>query len=185
LPAGASAEAGGGEALVFPLLNQFNQMQQQMFEQFHQSMMLMVQMFGTLHRDQMGMIRDELDRVRQISQELLALQADLARHSAAKGGARPAPVPPRPSLPAPTADNGSGAAQPQPAPGNPFAEAGRGRSETPAGQRTPSPGTAGQSPEELHAWLNQRIQAIQQERQSRWQKILNFLRGKRPEEPPQ
>jgi hypothetical protein len=29
----------------------------------------------------------------------------------------------------------------------------------------------------MHAWLSQRIAALQQERQSRWQKIVSFLGG--------
>jgi hypothetical protein len=40
----------------------------------------------------------------------------------------------------------------------------------------------GQSAENMHAWLSQRIQAIHQERQSRWQKVMSFLTGKNNEE---
>jgi hypothetical protein len=31
---------------------------------------------------------------------------------------------------------------------------------------------------DLHLWLNQRIAELEQERQSRWQKILGFLKGR-------
>ena len=41
------------------LLNHFGQMQQQMMDQFQQSMMMMLQMFGGMHRDQMGLIKEE------------------------------------------------------------------------------------------------------------------------------
>ena len=48
------------ESMLVPLVNQFGLMQQQMFDQFQQAMAMMVQMFGTMHRDQMEVIRTEL-----------------------------------------------------------------------------------------------------------------------------
>ena len=48
------------ESMLVPLVNQFGLMQQQMFDQFQQAMAMMVQMFGTMHRDQMEVIRAEL-----------------------------------------------------------------------------------------------------------------------------
>ena len=42
--------------MLVPLVNQFGLMQQQMFDQFQQAMAMMVQMFGTMHRDQMEVI---------------------------------------------------------------------------------------------------------------------------------
>src|SRR5207302_1726748 len=36
--------------------------------------------------------------------------------------------------------------------------------------------------QDVHAWLCRRMEALQQERQSGWQKILNFFVGKRPGE---
>ena len=50
------------ESMLVPLVNQFGLMQQQMFDQFQQAMAMMVQMFGTMHREQMEVIRAELDR---------------------------------------------------------------------------------------------------------------------------
>jgi hypothetical protein len=164
-----------------------------MFDQFHQSMLLMVQTFGALHRDQMGMIRDELNRVREISQELLSLQADLAGQPAALSARRGSPDPAEPaavspgapvspatpSLAAPAAGNGSGPEVPD----SPPTPAGGGGGAPPAAPAAPASPGRGQTPEDLHTWLNQRIAAIQQERQGRWQKILNFLRGQRPPAP--
>jgi hypothetical protein len=59
---------------------------------------------------------------------------------------------------------------------------------TPAGdpaQREPvepprlrsAPGAEIRSPEEIHAWLCKRMTALQEERQSRWRKILGILTG--------
>ena len=67
------------ESLMAPLVQQFGQMQQQMFDQFHQAMMAMFQMFGSMHRDQMGTVQEELERIRQLGQELQTLQAQQSR----------------------------------------------------------------------------------------------------------
>src|SRR5207245_1978028 len=58
----------------------FGQMQQQMFDQFQQAMVMMVQMFRSLHRDQMQLVREELDRLHELTAELQSLQADLAKN---------------------------------------------------------------------------------------------------------
>jgi pSer/pThr/pTyr-binding forkhead associated (FHA) protein len=213
LPAAAGDAAGKGvlqETVLLPLLNQFNQMQQQMFDQFHQSVLLVVQTFSALHRDQMGVIREELDRLHQLTSELHTLQAELAKHPradepaaqaasaspsgpaldavaaellermkllmgkplAAENGQPPAPRPAPP--PAPTASPprpSEPKAPPRPVVPPPAPAA----SASPAAAHGPS--TAATN-EEIHAWLSDRIASIQQEQESRWQKILQFMLGK-------
>ena len=66
------------ESLLVPLLNQFGQMQQQMLDQFQQAISLIVQMFGTLHRDQMVTIREELDQLRDLTREFHSIKLELA-----------------------------------------------------------------------------------------------------------
>jgi hypothetical protein len=173
---GLTSESG---SMLTPFLEQFSRMQQQMFDQFHQSMLLMVQMFGDLHRDQMAMIREELDRVYKITQELNSLQAELSKgRPAGKGLPGPGSLPPvpRPLPLLPPLNPGTSAG------GTPSAAGTDGASATSQPQEPPSSVTAGQSSEDPHDWLNRRIAEIQQERQSRWQKILGFLRGKGPEQ---
>lgn len=189
------------ESLLMPLMSQFGQMQQQMFDQFQQSVLMMVQMFSALHRDQMGIIREELDRLHQLTQELKGLQTELARQPASgersaekpaitsddmaaellervksliqheqgpANGPPSAPVPspaavslPRPEIPKPAVPPPMPPLAPQPAPA-----------------ATGLDGSPAQPNQEIHAWLHQRIAAIQQERESRWQKILQFMLGK-------
>ena len=60
------------ESMLVPMVNQFGLMQQQMFDQFQQAMAMMVQMFGTMHRDQMEVIRAELDRLHELTDEFHA-----------------------------------------------------------------------------------------------------------------
>ncbi len=114
------------ESVLMPLVSQFSLMQQQMFDQFQQAMGMLVQMFGTMHREQMAVIREELDRLHQLSQELQELKDELAkpsRQSALASGeladsAVPAPRDRRPALepftPAAAARNRSGDAAPPP-----------------------------------------------------------------------
>jgi pSer/pThr/pTyr-binding forkhead associated (FHA) protein len=71
------------ESIAVIIANQFSQMQQQMFDQFHQAMRVMFQTFSTLHRDQMEMVRKEMDRVHDLTRQLHALQAELAKQPAA------------------------------------------------------------------------------------------------------
>ncbi|WP_254053922.1 FHA domain-containing protein [Singulisphaera sp. GP187] len=63
------------ESIIAYMANQFGQMQQQMLDQFQQAMVTMAQTLGSLHRDQMAQVRDELDQLRQLSQDLLILQS--------------------------------------------------------------------------------------------------------------
>ena len=75
------AHSGLTDSLLVPLVNQFGLMQQQMFDQFQQAMAMMVQMFGTMHRDQMEVIRTELDRLHELTEEFHALKQELADRS--------------------------------------------------------------------------------------------------------
>ena len=72
-----------GESVLVPLVNQFSMMQQQMFDQFQQAMGMLVQMFGKMHREQMEVIREELDRLHDLSRELQELKDELAKSSGA------------------------------------------------------------------------------------------------------
>ena len=64
-------------------------MQQQMFDQFQQAMAMMVQMFGTMHRDQMEVIRAELDRLRELTDEFHGLKNGLAERTREKPELKP------------------------------------------------------------------------------------------------
>jgi hypothetical protein len=188
LPAGIPSErqlivAGSGQgahpqdALLLPLVEQFQSMQQQMFDQFHQTMLMMVQMFCTMHREQMSCIRDELDHVQCLTRELQELQAELRQVTATGEPApRPQSAPPTPAR----LDQRT----PAPKPAKP--------AKTPATDKPLSPAATGPAPAEktpqasgdsprdanVHAWLRERIAALHAERQGRWQKIMKFVMGK-------
>ena len=52
-----------------------------MMDQFQQSMQMVVQVFATMHRDQMEVIRAELDRLRELTDEFHALKDELANRT--------------------------------------------------------------------------------------------------------
>jgi hypothetical protein len=64
------------------------QQQMKMMETFHDDMMLMIQMFMAMHREHLGAVKDELDKVRELSKELGLLQGKLAEPTRASGEAR-------------------------------------------------------------------------------------------------
>jgi pSer/pThr/pTyr-binding forkhead associated (FHA) protein len=169
------------QSLLLPVIEQFNLMQQQMFDQFHQSMMMLVQMFGAMHRAQMDLIRDELDQLRQLTEDLHTLQAELRKKSPevnAAQVARPAILDQLPPDKEKQATKSEGAKQGvggPPAPREPSASvAPPALSGNPGEARAPQ----GAPGEDIHAWLYRRINEIQQERQTRWQRLLGFIVGK-------
>jgi pSer/pThr/pTyr-binding forkhead associated (FHA) protein len=81
---GSSQQSEPTESMLVPLVNQFGMMQQQMFDQFQQAMAMMIKMFGTMHRDQMEVIRAELDRLHELTDEVQALKNELAERTREK-----------------------------------------------------------------------------------------------------
>ena len=184
------------ESALVPLVNQFGMMQQQMFDQFQQAMGMLVQMFGTMHREQMEVIREELDRLHDLSKELQELKDELAKPSRRPvtpsgelaSGASPVVPPPSPTTvaaPGLRATTAPGFRTPiAPAPGRtpplstpPVApRPDQARSE-PASAATPGAQASAPPDRDAVAWIHQRIMTIQSERETRWQKILKLLPG--------
>jgi Inner membrane component of T3SS, cytoplasmic domain len=181
------------ESALVPLVNQFSLMQQQMFDQFQQAMGMLVQMFGTMHREQMDVIREELDRLHDLTRELQDLKAELARaptrapapavEPAAPPSAAPTPIVTEPAaspvrVPAAGAVAGAAAAAaavPTLPPAGPRPDQVRPGVSIGAGAAGDS--EAAGAPRDAVAWIHQRIAAIQQERETRWQKIVKLLPG--------
>ena len=152
---------GSQESLLVPLLQQFNSAQQQMFDQFNQTLMMVVQMLSSMHQEQASLVRDELRQFQKATEELRRLQEQAQKSRA--------PVEPGPCLPAPG----------QPDPFGPLAVGDTRSSQTPISFREVPPLHAPDSSsqagnqyeaagENIQGWLNQRIAAIETERQSSW-----------------
>jgi pSer/pThr/pTyr-binding forkhead associated (FHA) protein len=152
-------EKSGGvvDPSVNLLVHQFGMMQQQMLDQFHQTMMMMFEGFAALHREQAGTIREEFEHVRKLSVEIEALRAEtakLAEAAAARPAERTRPASYDPSTQIP------GRSQFQ---GEPIKK---------AAPPLPDPDV------DIHAKLCLRLASIESERQNRWQKILGMMTSK-------
>jgi pSer/pThr/pTyr-binding forkhead associated (FHA) protein len=170
----------GSDPVLVNLAYQFGSMQQQMFDQFQQTMMMMAQTFTTLHRDQQEMLRRELDRARELTREIQELQAELARRPTTGAKEPPATTPPsQVSQPERASSNAREVGKPDlrgKVP-RPRSEAPKPKPAAPATER--SPATANGQPDgNMHVLIYQRIQAMQKERESYWQRILQLLSGK-------
>jgi hypothetical protein len=176
LPVSSAGLAPREQTLLVPLLDQFQVMQQQMLDQCHQTMLMMAQMFTTLHREQMEVVRDELERMHRLTRELQELRAQLTGHL--------------PDSRAASADRGqepprgrdaamSGPGDKSPAPATP--RLGGPPDRQPGGSATPPlPGAAVGTASDpgIHVWLSRRIAELNTEREGSWQKIKAFLVGK-------
>jgi pSer/pThr/pTyr-binding forkhead associated (FHA) protein len=214
------------ESILVPLVNQFGMMQQQMFDQFQQAMAMMIQMFGTMHRDQMEAIRAELEQLHELTNEFHALKKELAERTQEKpeSNSRPEPEPSsaplnRSPAPAPSdlitplpsfgpRGNWQGHqvnqhAAPSPQSSAPKTVGQQSRLEPDSQSTQPSatpsvtksisepklktdskapakpisPGRSPDSDRDTVLWLHKRIMTLQQERESRWQKILKLMPG--------
>lgn len=179
------------ESVVEPIIAQFGQMQQQMFEQFHQAMMMMFQMFSSMHRDQMNLVREELDQIRKISSELEDLRTAAAKAPPAPSSSPPSPKPPPTTAPRGPASLGThppvkpphvinGISERTPAETTRRVRAEAPRPTTPNPQAPAAPPAQGQ----VHDLLFQRMASLQEERQTRWRKILSMVTGGAGTDPP-
>jgi pSer/pThr/pTyr-binding forkhead associated (FHA) protein len=186
------------EAVLQPLVHQFMEMQQQMSDQFQQAIGMVLEMFTGMHRDQVAIIRQEIDRLQQLTDELHALEEEAGQVRAAPGPADAAPgAQPSDAAPLPREvrhETGEDPAQTPPHAGYRFTP----DTDHPPARNTPDvtvdeepaplAEADGPTPEgapaashtdgDVHLWVFQRIEAIQEERKSRMRKIYNFLRGK-------
>jgi len=150
----------------------FARLQQQMAEQFHMTMTRVVGAFREIHRDQMKMVFQEFARVQQLTDELTALKVQLhdLRHQPAARPSGHVALPPSahsepPSPVGPTDSSGARAAKLPPP-----------KSVRPSEQS----GSSASPRVDVHQWLSGRVDAVQREREGRWQKIMGLLGGSSP-----
>jgi pSer/pThr/pTyr-binding forkhead associated (FHA) protein len=141
------ASEASPDAIVVPLLKQLGELHGQMFMQFQQSLMLMVQVFACLRRDQLPAMQQELARIQELNAELAQLQSEVARR-AVEGSSFPPPA----RTPAP-----------RPAP------------VTPAPQEQAGTQSFDMDATTLHDWVTDRINNLQRERQTRWQSLVGMF----------
>jgi len=172
----SESEAGmpgfAGSPLVHPA-NLFDPMQhqEQMFDQFQQVMTMIVQRFGDRHRDEMNVVREEITQIRQLNGELQSLHSRLSNpppdaspvsHPESPPAVSPGLLPAAESRPL----------DPGPSP-RPRAE---GRPPLPS-ERPIEYEASAVSHEEMHGHIRRRMEALERERKSHWQRIIDLMRG--------
>jgi pSer/pThr/pTyr-binding forkhead associated (FHA) protein len=187
------------EAVALSLMQQFSTMQQQLFSHTQQLLAVMAQSFSTAHTKQLDLIREELLRVHEVNRELHELNHKLALARQAAPEAPPSTAPEAPesaespaTLESPAAADAaavkdtlpeqstspaelSPAAPPRPASSRPR-QAPRAPKSARSRSRTPqAPAGDAAAGADMHAWLCGRINDLEHERTTRWQKILNIL----------
>jgi pSer/pThr/pTyr-binding forkhead associated (FHA) protein len=133
-PSQSSRLPGGvvsADSPLAPLISQFRHLEQRSFDEFHQTMLVVMQMFNVLHRERLAPVRDDLDQVYKLTLELQGLHSAPGKPAESSPSGTPTPVP------------------------------------TPLHEGEPAP--------EVPAAVSQRITALQQERQNRWQKVLDAV----------
>lgn len=178
----ATNPGGFSEEFVISVINEFAAMQQEMFAQTRQQMMMMAQLFDRMHESHRHLIREDLLRVQEITQELHKLRTEVLQartaqpaspdHSSTRragspksNGAANGHHPATRKSPDMVGDSLETAQTDAPAvPNNgipPLDDAGA----TPRNHRDVA----------SHAWLAERMGLLEQERAGRWQKIMQAL----------
>jgi hypothetical protein len=148
-PSSFPGGAGSGvEAVVGLLLRQLGEIHSQMFEQFQQSLLLMMQVFGKMHREQVSALQQELTRIQDLNGELGRLQGEVARLTIARAADQRRAV----------------------------AESTAGPHETvPMFELPPAHAAEADAGAAIQDWVVERINALQQERQARWDKLVGHF----------
>ena len=172
--------------LLVAVTDQFNLMQQNMFDQFQQSLSLVTRNFTSMHQQQRLEAMAELDQLRKIIDQLHALRGETSPANASPNPAatvETAAVSGEPTQAGETSSCLSESSRDE-VNGQPLAEKRVLRhvcvAETPADRETVLDAASQPHPTEdhVHDWLNQRILALNQEGQSRWTRLLGIILGK-------
>ena len=175
-------------SLMRSMLDEFGQIQMQMADRFQDSLLVVLQSFAGAQREQTDLIREELARIRELTEEQVALRSQVegrgqvaARphalqlvsgesHAAISSpSSSPPPVrPPRADQPPRRLTIGGGAERVEPAAERPAVRIDESRSGPP--QEVDAA--------DVHARICDRLAEIQSERQGRWQKLMDSLLGK-------
>ena len=112
---------------------------------FGQALILLIRLLGDIHRDHLKLVREELAQIRRINLEMKATGAGLA-----------SPDPdPGTGTKAATVEDAAANGDPEPGPG------------------APHPRLV--DPEAVHSLVWERLVAWEQERRSRWQRVIELL----------
>jgi pSer/pThr/pTyr-binding forkhead associated (FHA) protein len=188
-PPGSPPATAGATPPMESIARQLVLMQREMWDQFMEALLILGRTLTRQQDEQFGIIREEFDRLRQLSQEIRSLQVELAEPTAQADP--PVPRGPRVARTANGRSQGEASPQSEDRGGSrPAPPGGGGRAASPSGRNPqdsgPSaaprngeglPRNTGQADEDFHAEVSQRLEALQRERHGRWRSLLHLLRG--------
>lgn len=171
VPAPAPPRAEGSVPVdLLSRLERVERLQERMCGQFQDAMMMISQMLGTMHRDHVTVVRDELEQIRRLTEEIHALRVapplagpapstgdPVARPMASPASASRAPADGS-STPGPSGDGGNVA-----------------QSDGLRPPLDPEEGRARRDPLDFHAIADERLAAYEHERRRHWRKILRVM----------
>lgn len=165
LPTAAVAPAGalqgqatqGWSQIDGVMLDQIEQYQRQTFEQFRMVLAATMQMVGDVMNDHRQFVRDELGRMERLLQERPAPGARPRSGAARPAGHQPPALPSAEPIDLKVAGAPPRAARP------------------PAGP--PGPTAPPTSEQQLHAWLEGQLGALENEQQTTWSRLMGKLKG--------
>jgi pSer/pThr/pTyr-binding forkhead associated (FHA) protein len=152
------------------IIQQLNLMNQQMFNQFHQTLLTMAQMFCTMQREQMTLVRQELDRVQRLTDDLQEIQTRLNKRVSGDCEAAAAGQ----DVPACSTNAEASSIE---APNEPTVESALLGGTAANPPKAPVPVSEPMDPD-IHMWLTKRVVALEQERQGRLRKVISMILGR-------
>jgi len=158
------------------LVDQFSRMHRQMIERFQQYMSTTMQMFGDFQHDQIRLFQHQLDQLQDLTGQLRELHQELFQRLRNPG---------QRALASPGRIGGGASMMALGEAGNKDKELAKGlltemESSVATSNSTLPPAQQGRSnPDtEMHAWLHERMAAIRNDQQGRWQRIVKTFVGK-------
>jgi FHA domain len=142
------------ERMLGPVLEHFTAFQNQTFQQFQDLLNNMIHLMGSMFREQLDSVREELSRFDQLSDELAKVQKGLTSFP----DALPVEFPEALAADLVQTDAPAKAKIPPPEP------------------RTEASGDGTDA--NLHLWLQSRITELNEQRTNLWRRLINMIRGK-------
>jgi pSer/pThr/pTyr-binding forkhead associated (FHA) protein len=152
------------------VFNQFAAMQQQMLGQFQQSMLMMAHVFTAMRQEEMELLREVLRRLGGLKREVKGLTAEQKKQAArAMNQSRATPDEPvRDALRDEHRETQADTPHPT-APTDVSSSNGQAKSSAPIEPALVDPS--------FHAWLSERIDSLDENRQGAWRNLMKFLLG--------
>lgn len=154
------------EHVLSQMMTQMKQMQKDMYDQMRMNMEMMAEFMGTMQKQQMQMIREELAELGRINLELMQLKQSLATAAVVS---QPLTQPTLPAAPEIAIKEDK--TEKEPSATKVFKQ----KPQPPAIQPATSPV---EDSKHSHTWISKRISVLETERTSRWEKMKAALMGK-------